>query len=80
ACLGNHLLSSLRIRLSVSVCVRITVASLRTTYVPSRQVGLAVKLASAFALEGQSRRLMVRSGEETSGVSKEVDVPSSSLT
>ncbi|KAK7370725.1 hypothetical protein VNO78_37278 [Psophocarpus tetragonolobus] len=31
-----------------------TVGSLRPTFVPARRVGLAVKLPSAFALEGQS--------------------------
>ncbi|KAK7255130.1 hypothetical protein RIF29_28533 [Crotalaria pallida] len=31
-----------------------TVGSLRPTFVPARQVGLAVKLPSALALEGQS--------------------------
>ena len=30
--------------------------SLRPTFVPARRVGLAVKLPSAFALEGQGRR------------------------
>ncbi|KAL6582388.1 hypothetical protein OROMI_006402 [Orobanche minor] len=31
-----------------------TVGSVRPTFVPARRVGLAVKLPSAFALEGQS--------------------------
>ncbi|XLS74689.1 hypothetical protein HN51_031554 [Arachis hypogaea] len=31
-----------------------TIGSLRPTFVPARRVGLAVKLPSAFALEGQS--------------------------
>ncbi|CAN6476480.1 unnamed protein product [Victoria cruziana] len=31
-----------------------TVGSLRPTFVPAQRVGLAVKLSSAFALEGQS--------------------------
>ncbi|GMN48419.1 hypothetical protein TIFTF001_017589 [Ficus carica] len=37
-----------------------TVGSLRPTFVPARRVGLAVKLSSAFELEGQSPKLRVR--------------------
>ncbi|KAL4287295.1 hypothetical protein AHAS_Ahas19G0171900 [Arachis hypogaea] len=46
-----------------------TVGSLRPTFIPARRVGLAVKLPSAFALEGQSSSVPRKPLHASSGIS-----------